>query len=74
MQSLVRLAAPLGHFSRHLALRHRLPVVTATIQTRGFAEAFERTKPHLNVGTIGHVDHGKVSSLISTKINIQMFN
>ncbi|MHB8258330.1 MAG: GTP-binding protein, partial [Acidiferrobacterales bacterium] len=20
---------------------------------------FERTKPHLNVGTIGHVDHGK---------------
>ncbi len=23
------------------------------------AEKFERTKPHLNVGTIGHVDHGK---------------
>jgi len=22
---------------------------------------FERTKPHLNVGTIGHVDHGKTS-------------
>ena len=21
--------------------------------------AFERTKPHLNVGTIGHIDHGK---------------
>ncbi|MDG1442883.1 MAG: hypothetical protein QF715_01090, partial [Pseudomonadales bacterium] len=21
-------------------------------------EKFERTKPHLNVGTIGHVDHG----------------
>ncbi len=21
---------------------------------------FERTKPHVNVGTIGHVDHGKV--------------
>ncbi|WP_339783386.1 hypothetical protein, partial [uncultured Marinobacter sp.] len=20
---------------------------------------FERKKPHLNVGTIGHVDHGK---------------
>ncbi|MDH5481139.1 MAG: hypothetical protein OEX11_10320, partial [Nitrosomonas sp.] len=20
---------------------------------------FERSKPHLNVGTIGHVDHGK---------------
>src|SRR6516225_8141487 len=22
---------------------------------------FERTKPHLNVGTIGHIDHGKTS-------------
>ncbi|MBI4848246.1 MAG: GTP-binding protein, partial [Nitrospirae bacterium] len=22
---------------------------------------FERTKPHINVGTIGHVDHGKTS-------------
>src|SRR3989344_2996679 len=25
------------------------------------AEKFERTKPHLNVGTIGHVDHGKTN-------------
>ena len=24
-------------------------------------EAFERNKPHLNVGTIGHVDHGKTT-------------
>ncbi|MBA2377938.1 MAG: GTP-binding protein, partial [Actinomycetota bacterium] len=22
---------------------------------------YERTKPHLNVGTIGHVDHGKTT-------------
>jgi elongation factor Tu len=22
-------------------------------------QKFERTKPHVNVGTIGHVDHGK---------------
>ena len=22
---------------------------------------FERTKPHVNIGTIGHVDHGKTS-------------
>ena len=21
---------------------------------------FERTKPHCNIGTIGHVDHGKI--------------
>ncbi|MDO8470571.1 MAG: elongation factor Tu [bacterium] len=25
------------------------------------AEKFERTKPHLNIGTIGHVDHGKTT-------------
>jgi len=24
-------------------------------------EQFNRTKPHVNVGTIGHVDHGKTS-------------
>ncbi len=24
-------------------------------------EKFERTKPHVNVGTIGHVDHGKTT-------------
>src|SRR3990167_2396135 len=34
---------------------------------------FERTKPHLNVGTIGHVDHGKttltaaITTVLSTK-------
>ncbi|RIL10894.1 MAG: elongation factor Tu [Proteobacteria bacterium] len=33
-------------------------------------EKFERTKPHVNVGTIGHVDHGKTTltaSLVSTQ-------
>lgn len=25
------------------------------------AQAFDRSKPHLNVGTIGHVDHGKTT-------------
>ncbi|MEI8012089.1 MAG: GTP-binding protein, partial [Candidatus Omnitrophota bacterium] len=31
-------------------------------------EKFERNKPHLNIGTIGHVDHGKttLSSAITT--------
>ena len=24
-------------------------------------EKFERTKPHCNIGTIGHVDHGKTT-------------
>lgn len=29
---------------------------------------FERTKPHVNIGTIGHVDHGKttLTAAIST--------
>ncbi|OJA83280.1 hypothetical protein BGV48_27895 [Burkholderia ubonensis] len=33
-------------------------------------EKFERTKPHVNVGTIGHVDHGKttLTAAITTKI------
>jgi len=30
---------------------------------RNYATAFERTKPHVNIGTIGHVDHGKVCSM-----------
>jgi elongation factor Tu len=25
-------------------------------------EKFDRTKPHVNIGTIGHVDHGKTSA------------
>ena len=24
-------------------------------------EKFDRTKPHVNVGTIGHIDHGKTT-------------
>ena len=24
-------------------------------------EKFARTKPHVNIGTIGHVDHGKTT-------------
>ncbi|MCE5230059.1 GTP-binding protein, partial [bacterium] len=24
-------------------------------------ETFKRTKPHVNVGTIGHIDHGKTT-------------
>ncbi|MBI4835142.1 MAG: elongation factor Tu [Planctomycetes bacterium] len=32
-------------------------------------EKFQRTKPHLNVGTIGHIDHGK-TILTSTITNV----
>ncbi|MCP5419220.1 MAG: elongation factor Tu [Gammaproteobacteria bacterium] len=37
-------------------------------------EKFERTKPHVNVGTIGHVDHGKTTlTAAMTKIMAEQF-
>ncbi len=33
-------------------------------------EAFQRTKPHVNVGTIGHIDHGK-STLTAAIVKVQ---
>src|SRR5436189_6441455 len=33
-------------------------------------ENFQRTKPHMNVGTIGHVDHGK-STLTAALVAVQ---
>ena len=38
------------------------------------AEAFERNKPHMNVGTIGHVDHGKTTLTAAiTKVQAKLF-
>ena len=42
-------------------------------------EKFERTKPHVNVGTIGHVDHGKTTltaaiTKVMAEINCGEFN
>ncbi len=46
-------------------------------------EKFDRTKPHLNIGTIGHVDHGKttltaaitkVLSLANPKVSFRSFD
>ncbi len=35
---------------------------------------FERTKPHVNVGTIGHVDHGKTTlTAAMTKVLAKKF-
>ncbi len=37
-------------------------------------DKFERNKPHVNVGTIGHVDHGKttLTAAISTVLTKNM--
>ena len=32
------------------------------------SEKFERTKPHINIGTIGHVDHGKTTLTASLTV------
>ena len=36
-------------------------------------EKFERTKPHVNIGTIGHVDHGKttLTAAITAALSLQ---
>ncbi|MCS7241466.1 GTP-binding protein, partial [Candidatus Caldatribacterium sp.] len=41
-------------------------------------QKFERTKPHINVGTIGHVDHGKTTltsaiTLVLSKHNLAKY-
>ena len=37
------------------------------------ADAFDRSKPHMNVGTIGHVDHGK-TTLTAAILNVLNLN
>ncbi|AXH15840.1 elongation factor Tu [Malaciobacter mytili] len=43
-------------------------------------EKFERSKPHVNIGTIGHVDHGKttltaaISAVLAVKGNAKMMD
>ena len=37
-------------------------------------EKFERSKPHVNVGTIGHVDHGKTTLTAAlTRVSAEVF-
>jgi len=43
--------SPTGLVYQHLPYKHN----------HTMAETFERNKPHINVGTIGHVDHGKTT-------------
>jgi elongation factor Tu len=37
------------------------PLLSKSLWKRGLATAFDRSLPHLNIGTIGHVDHGKTT-------------
>ena len=37
-------------------------------------EKFERTKPHVNVGTIGHVDHGKTTLTAAITMTLAKLN
>ncbi|MCK5766389.1 MAG: elongation factor Tu [Bacteroidales bacterium] len=34
-------------------------------------ETFDRSKPHVNIGTIGHVDHGKTTLTAAITLNLQ---
>jgi elongation factor Tu len=34
-------------------------------------EKFQRTKPHVNIGTIGHIDHGKTTLTAAITLNLQ---
>jgi len=37
-------------------------------------EKFERLKPHINIGTIGHVDHGKTTLTAAITVTLAIFN
>nr|QVO51063.1 elongation factor Tu [Ulva compressa]UXX33584.1 translation elongation factor Tu 1 [Ulva compressa]UXX33585.1 translation elongation factor Tu 1 [Ulva compressa]UXX33586.1 translation elongation factor Tu 1 [Ulva compressa] len=37
-------------------------------------EKFERSKPHVNIGTIGHVDHGKTTLTAAITMALQKFS
>jgi elongation factor Tu len=44
-----------------MALALRLPDRYDEESRRMAKKKFERTKPHLNIGTMGHIDHGKTT-------------
>ena len=37
-------------------------------------EKFERTKAHVNIGTIGHVDHGKTTLTAAISATLSLGN
>lgn len=50
-------------FSQQLLANARRSALAAAVTNSSIrcSSTFERTKPHVNIGTIGHVDHGKTT-------------
>src|SRR5213082_1944668 len=42
-------------------MRARMPALLKRGRAEMSEEKFDRSKPHVNIGTIGHVDHGKTT-------------
>jgi len=54
---------------------YEIGILLVSYQSRynRMADAFDRSKPHMNVGTIGHVDHGK-TTLTAAILNVLNLN
>src|SRR5574338_1317754 len=84
--SLAHVAQSVEHFLGKEEVTGSIPVVSTTAVRRNQTtkvsaedrvmskEKFERKKPHVNVGTIGHVDHGKTTLTAAlTKVGAERF-
>jgi len=56
---LARGAVRCGNYSSVKCLNK--PAITTLLASRRDLASYARTKPHLNIGTIGHIDHGKTT-------------
>jgi elongation factor Tu len=72
MSSAFRSIAPFLRTARHGLRNNSVNPLQSALKAQNAATfvgafrtyaTFERTKPHVNIGTIGHVDHGKVSNI-----------
>ena len=68
-----RTIAPFLRTARSALTRQSSPLIALQRQQTTFPvlnlartyAVFQRSKPHVNIGTIGHVDHGKVRTISS---------
>jgi hypothetical protein len=58
------IARALSRAGAGVALRPRVGAGLLRLQAGQQFSTFQRNKPHLNIGTIGHVDHGWVDGWI----------